>query len=73
MLLGRELYKVASMSLGVVIWVFGTEQLCQLLRSHRPSAWAISVPHVEQEYNLNELCVLFIYLHAPRPFWEPLS
>ena len=28
---------------------------------------------MEQKYNLNELCVLFIYLHVPRPFWEPFS
>ena len=34
MLLGRELYKKVSMSLKAVIWVFGTEQLGQLLRSH---------------------------------------
>ena len=72
MLLGSKLYKVASMSLGAVIWVFGTEQLGQLLRSHQPSTLAISVPLVEQEYNLNELCVLFIYLHVPRPFGNPL-
>ena len=31
------------------------------------------MPLVEQEYNLDELCVLFIYLHVPRPLWEPFS
>ena len=59
------------MSLGAVIWVFRIEQLGQLLRSHQPSTLAILVPLVEQEYNLDELCALFIYLHVPRPFWEP--
>ena len=45
------------MSLRAVIWVFITEQLDQLLRSHPPSTSAISMPIVEQEYNLDELCV----------------
>ena len=49
------------------------EQLGQLLRSHQPSTLAILVPLVKQEYNLDELCVLFINLHVPRPFWEPFS
>ena len=71
-LLGSELYKVVSTSLRAVIWVFGTEWLGQLLRSHQPSILAISGPLMEQEYNLNELCVLFIYLHVPRPFGNPL-
>ena len=61
------------MSLGDVVWVFRAEQLGQLLRSHQPSTSAISVPLMEQEYNLDELCVLFINLHVPRPFWEPFS
>ena len=63
----------ANMSLGAVIWVFGTEQLGQLLRSHRPSTLAILVSLMEQEYNLDELCVFFINLHVPRPFWELFS
>ena len=61
------------MSLRAVIWVFRTEWLGQLLRSHQPSTSDISVPLVEQEYILDELCVLFIYPHVPRPFWEPFS
>ena len=73
MLLGRELYKEGSTSLRAVIWVFGIEWLGQMLRRHQPSASAISVPLMEQEYNLNELCVLFIYLHVCKPFWEPFS
>ena len=55
------------MSLGAVIWVSGTEWL-GLLTSHQPSTQAISVPLVEQEYNQEELCTLFIHVHAPRPF-----
>ena len=31
------------------------------------------VPVVKQEYSLDELCVLFIYLHVPRLFWDPFS
>ena len=73
MLLGRELYKVVSTSLRAVVWVFRTELLGQLLRNHRPSTLAILVPLMEQEYNWNELYVLFIYLHVPRPFWETFS
>ena len=55
------------MSLGAVIWVSGTEWL-GLLRSHRPFTLAILVPLMEQEYNQEELCTLFIHVHVPRPF-----
>ena len=55
------------MSLGAVIWVSGTEWL-GLLTSHQPSTLAISVPLMEQEYNQEELCTLFIHVHVPRPF-----
>ena len=55
------------MSLGAVVWVSGTERL-GLLRSHRPSTLAISVPLMVQEYDQQELCTLFIYVHVPRPF-----
>ena len=70
---GRGLYKKVSMSLGAVIWVFGTEQLGQLLRGLQPSTLAILVPLMEQGYKLDELCVIFINLHVPRPFREPFS
>ena len=71
---GGNYIREASMSLRAVVWVFGTEQLGQLLRSHQPSTLAILVPLMEQEYSLNELCVLFIYLHVPRSFFgNPLS
>ena len=61
------------MSLGAVIWVFTAEQLGPLLRSHQPSTLAILVPLMEQEYNLDEPCVLFVYLHVTRSFLEPFS
>ena len=70
---GGNYIRKLSTSLGAVIWVFITEWLGQLLKSHQPSTLAISVPLMEQEYNLNELCVLFVYLHVPRPFWGPFS
>ena len=70
---GGNYIREASTSLGAVVWVFWTEQLGQLLGSHWPSTLATSVPLMEQEYNLDELCVLFINLHVPRPFWEPFS
>ena len=70
---GGNCIREASKSLRTVVWVFGNEWLGQLLRSHQPSTLAISVPLVEQEYNLEELCVLFINLLMPRPFWEPFS
>ena len=73
MLLGRELYKGSKHKPWGCCLGFGTEWLGQLLRSHQPSTAAISVPLVEQEYNLDELCVLFIYLHVPQPLWEPFS
>ena len=69
---GKYIRKV-SMSLGAVIWVSGTEWLGQLPRSHQPSTLAISVPLMEQEYILDELCALFIYLPVPRLLWEPFS
>ena len=59
--------------LGAVIWVSGTEQLGQLLEGHQPSTSAISVPLVEQEYILDELCALFIHLHVPRLIWDTFS
>ena len=70
---GGSYIRKASMSLRAVIWVFGTEGLGQLLKSHGPSTSVISVSLVEQEYNQNKLSVLFIYLHVSRPFWEPFS
>ena len=70
---GGNYIRKASTSLGAVIWVFGTERLSQLLKSHGPSTSAILMPLMEQEYNLNKLSVLFIYLHVSRPFWEPFS
>ena len=54
------------MNLWAVIWVSGTDWL-GLLRSHRPSTLAISVPLMEQEYNQEEPCTLFIHVHVPRP------
>ena len=73
MLLGRELYKKSKHKPQGCLLSFQTEQSGQLLKSHQPSTLAILVPLMEQEYNLNELCVLFIYLHVPRPFWNPLN
>ena len=70
---GRKYIRKASLSLRAVVWVSGTEWLGQLLRSHLPSTLAISMPLVEQEYILDELCALFIHLHVPRLFGEPLS
>ena len=32
----------------------------------------LSVSH-EAEHNQNELCVLFIHVHVPRPFWGTFS
>ena len=59
------------MSLRAVVWVPGTEQLGQLLRSHQPSTLAILVALVEQEYILEELHALFMYLHVVRLLWKP--
>ena len=61
---GKYIRKVSS-SFGDVIWVSGTEWLGPLL-SHQPSTLAILVPLMEQEYILDELFTLFIYVHAPR-------
>ena len=55
------------MSLGAVVWVSGTEWL-GLFISHQPSTPAILVPLMEQEYNQEELCTLFIHVHVPIPF-----
>ena len=61
----------ANSSFGVVIWVSGTEWL-GLLLSYQPSTLAILVPLMEQEYNLEELFTLFIYVQAPRLFGNTL-
>ena len=37
--------------------------------SHRPSTLVILVPLMEQEYNQEELCTLFIHVDVPRPFF----
>ena len=63
---GGKYIRSAHTNLRTVIWVSGTEQLGQSI-SHRPSTLAISVPLMEQEYNQNELCTLFIHVHVPRP------
>ena len=55
------------MSLGAVVWVSDTEQLGRL-SSHLPSTLAILVPLMEQEYNQDKLCTLFIHVHVPKPF-----
>ena len=44
-----------------------------LLTSHRPSTLAISVPLIEQSITRDELCVSFIHMHVPRPFWGTFS
>ena len=64
---GKYIRKV-TLSLRAVIWVSGTERLGPLL-SHQPSTLAILVPLMEQEYILDELCTLFIYVHVPRPLF----
>ena len=63
---GGKYIKKACSSPGAVIWVSGTKWLGPLL-SHQFSTLAISVPIVEQEYILDELCTLFIYVHVPKP------
>ena len=65
---GGKYIRRAHTSLGSVIWVSGTEWL-SLLTSHQPSILAILVPLMEQEYNQEELCTLFIQVHVPTPFW----
>ena len=44
---GRGYIRNACMSLGAVIWVFGTEHFGQLLGGNQPSTLAVSVPLVE--------------------------
>ena len=67
---GKYIRKVSS-SLRAVVWVSGTEWLGPLL-SHHPSTLAISVSLMEQEYILDEMCTLFIHVHAPRLFGNTL-
>ena len=62
---GKYIRKV-DLSIGAVVWVSGTEQLGPLL-SHQPSTPAISVPLMKQEYILDVLCTLFIYVCVPKP------
>ena len=68
---GGKYIKKASLSLGAVIWVSGTEQLGPLL-SHQTSTLAILVPLMEQGCILDELFTLSIHVHAPRLFGNTL-
>ena len=72
-ILGKGYKRKTHKRLRSVVWIFGTEWLGQLLRSHQPSSSAISVPLMEQEYILDELCALFIYLLVLRHLWDPFS
>ena len=64
---GGKYIKKSELEPGAVVWVYGTEHL-GLLISYQPSTLAISVPLIEQEYNQEELCTLFIHVHVARPF-----
>ena len=64
---GGKYIRKSELKPGDVVWVSGTEQL-GLLISHQHSTLAILVPLVEQEYNQEQLCTLFIHVHVPRPF-----
>ena len=64
---GGKYIRRAHSSFRAVIWVSDTEWL-GLLLSHQPSTLAILVPLMEQEYIQDELCSLFIHVHAPRLF-----
>ena len=44
---GRGYIRKACMSVGAVVWVFGTEHFSQLLGGHQPSVMAVLVPLVE--------------------------
>ena len=59
---GGKYIRKASSSFWAVVWVSGTEWL-GLLLSHQPSTLAISVPLMEQEYNLDKLFTFFIHVH----------
>ena len=69
---GGKYIRRAHTRLRVVILVSGTEQLSPLT-SHQPSTPAILVPLMEQEYNQEEVCTLFIHVHVPRPFLGKFS
>ena len=60
---GGKYIRKTNLSLRAVVWVSGTEWLGPLL-SHQPSTPATLVSLVEQEYILDELCTLFIHVHA---------
>ena len=64
---GGKSIRKAILGLRAVVWVYGTEWLGSLL-SHQPSAPAILVPLMEQEYILEELCTLFIYVECTQTF-----
>ena len=65
--LGEGYKRKACKNLRAVVWVSGTEQLDHLL-SRPPTLYFsyIDASHVEQEYILDELCALFIYLHVSK-------
>ena len=72
MLLGREVYKESEHKpwgccLGFHNWMVGS-----IPKKSLTLYFGYTVPLMEQEYILDELCVLFIYLHVPDFLGNPL-
>ena len=71
-ILGGNYKRRAHPNLGAVIWVFlhwmvGSTDKSQTLYSGYLGA------SCGAEHNRNELCVSFIHMHVPRPFWGIVS
>ena len=68
-ILGGNYKKRAHSNLGAVVWVFGYWTVGYIDKSQTLYYSYLGACH-GAEHNQNELCVLFIHMHASRPFVE---
>ena len=70
-MLGGNYKRRAHPNLGAIIWVFWHWMVGSTDKSQTLYSSYLNASH-GAEHNQNELCVSFIHMHVPRPFWELL-
>ena len=71
-ILGGKYKRRAHMSLRAVVWVFWYWTIGSIHKSKTLYSSYLSASH-GAEHNQEELCVLFIHMHVPRPYGELFS
>ena len=69
---GRNYKRRAHPNLGAVVWVFWHWTVGYIYKPQTLYFGYLSASH-GTELNQNELCVSFIHMHVPRPFWGTFS